>query len=136
MHILICDDDLVLAQSLKQHVKRFCDSNTLEAQLSLCHSAQECLQYLEHAPTPDLFLLDIYLQESGGFDLAQQIRQTCPQAEIAFVTAYAQHMSDAFAFKPLGFVVKPFVYTGVRTRAGTAAKSKSAGAAGNLQTRA
>lgn len=110
MHILICDDDLILAQSLAQHVKRFCDANTLDVQLSLCTSAQECLNALAHTPTPDLFFLDIYLHEKSGFDLAHQIRQTCPQSEIAFVTAYAQHMSDAFAFKPLGYVVKPFVY--------------------------
>lgn len=113
MQIIICDDDLVLAQTLAQHAQQYLQAHALDAPVCVCSAFDTCLPLIPEPDTPVLFFLDICLQEQSGFDLAHQIRLTHPHAEIAFVTAYPQYMPDAFACKPLAFLTKPFCYAQV-----------------------
>lgn len=64
---------------------------------------------LLHAATlqPDLIILDIEMPEQNGLSAAESLKQSCPGAEIIFVTAHANYAIDAYDREALAYLLKP-----------------------------
>ena len=58
-------------------------------------SAEEALDALEGAVDFDLLLTDVVLPGLGGPQLAERVRERCPDVKVLFVTGYARHMTGA-----------------------------------------
>lgn len=56
---------------------------------------------------PDIVFLDIHMPEINGMQVADELLQTCPSAEIIFMTAYDVYAIEAFEFNQLDYVLKP-----------------------------
>lgn len=99
--IIICDDDEVLANKLAENVK-FALKNIKEDYLNYRDKVTDVkvftdsLRIIGYTQVTDIsdaiFFLDIELdQGQNGVDIAEQIRQDNPNAQIIFVTAYDKY---------------------------------------------
>lgn len=106
MDILICEDEPVLASAIGEMLERILPGNGVHRVTVVC-SAWAFEEYLEKNAPPALVLMDIQLGQDNGYTLSAELRQKSLQAEIAYITAFPQHMKDAFPYRPICFVEKP-----------------------------
>ena len=92
--IIICDDEADSRQQVQAAVQKYA-------------SAYDCLHSL---PTTDsiVALLDIYMPDMKGTELAQHIRAQCACAQIVFLTSSSECAVEAFALNAAHYLVKPF----------------------------
>lgn len=56
---------------------------------------------------PDLIILDIEMPEQNGLSAAELLKQSCPGAEVIFVTAHANYAIEAYDREALAYLLKP-----------------------------
>lgn len=56
---------------------------------------------------PDLIIMDIYMPDKMGIDVARQLRDTGNKCRIIFLTASKEHALDAFAVEATQYLLKP-----------------------------
>ncbi len=101
--VLIVEDELVIAENTKFHLKELIDGVEVE----VAGSSQEALTILDEF-TPVLVLLDIRLgKNDSGIDFAEKlIKLNIP---FIFLTAHGDEktVSEAVSKSPIGYMVKP-----------------------------
>jgi len=108
---LIVEDELLVAEDLKERLERFGFQNS-EIALTDEEAIAKYKQF-----SPDLVLMDIKLgRESNGVDVAKKI-QKMAETPVIFVTAYADKptVSRALQANPYGYVLKPFTDSSLYT---------------------
>ncbi|GHB71375.1 transcriptional regulatory protein [Streptomyces cirratus] len=113
MHVLVVDDDMRVARINAAYVAKV-PGFQVSAEV---HSAAEALEFLDSHPV-DLILLDHYLPDENGLDLVRRLRQNGHRTDVIMVTA-ARDLTTVQAAMRLGalqYLVKPFTFTGLRTR--------------------
>lgn len=103
MHILIVEDEPIIAQRLTRFVNQI-----LEDKLTKLHwidTIDDAEQYLSEN-TIDLLLLDLNVYGDNGFDLLKTY--TAASFHTIVVSAYAEQAIHAFEYGVLDFVAKPF----------------------------
>ena len=83
--IVICDDETEDLQKISDLVISCCQKNGVAAETVLFTRGEACLQYLRAHPAR-LVLLDIYLQDISGCEIARILREFDENCAIAFVT--------------------------------------------------
>lgn len=106
IRIWMCDDEKLFSEELHILLQGIFSEKNLECIISVFDNTLAVYDALKQQH-PDLLLLDLILDEDNGFDIAEKIRQYALDTEIAFITNYPEKMSEAFSFKPLGFISKP-----------------------------
>lgn len=107
--IAICDDEPaeldklenMLASYGRQHME--CDFSVerfLSADEMLCRIS-------EKGYTPDLLLLDIYMQGRLGIEAARELRDMGKRCEICFLTSSKEHALEAFGVNAVQYLLKP-----------------------------
>lgn len=114
--ILIADDDPEILSLLV---------DVLEPdgyRLLVAHDAESTLQ-LAQAHDPDLYLLDVAMPGSDGFEIVQQLKAQQPERQfpVVFLTALDQpaQVQQAFALGALDYLTKPFSIAVLRARVHT-----------------
>ncbi|WP_329198953.1 MULTISPECIES: response regulator [unclassified Streptomyces] len=113
MHVLVVDDDMRVARINAAYVAKV-PGFRVSAEV---HSAAAAMEFLESHPV-DLILLDHYLPDENGLDLVRRLRQNGHRTDVIMVTA-ARDLTTVQAAMRLGalqYLVKPFTFTGLRTR--------------------
>ena len=105
MHIVIVEDEPVIAQRLQRQVAEILSCQ--QPKIKWFDDFDDAESYLSEQ-TPDLLLLDLNLHGSDGFDLLKQLSAESFQTII--VSAYAEKAITAFEFGVLDFVAKPFTF--------------------------
>lgn len=104
--IVICDDETEDLQTIKDLVVSCCQRNGLDAETVLFARGEECLQYLRKN-SARLVLLDIYLQDISGCEVARILRGFDGKCAIAFVTSSREYALDGFEVGACHYLVKP-----------------------------
>ena len=102
--ILIVEDDLIVAQSIKTHL------NTLGYQVPAMETSGEAAIQKAKEVQPDLILMDIKLSgKMDGVEAAAEIR-SCFNIPVVYLTAYADEetLGRAKITEPFGYILKPF----------------------------
>lgn len=107
LHIAVCDDDKIAAQSHRQNA---------EDCLRQCKSAGEIVVYTNSSNLLyditedkfffDLILLDIEMPGSSGMELAEKIKPFLPNVKIIFITSHIEYAIDAFELSVFRYVPK------------------------------
>ena len=102
-HILIVDDSSLARRTLRQILQQ-AGYSVEEAKDG--HEALE--KYFLRRP--DVVLLDIVMEDLGGLDVLQKLRQMDPQAEVIVASADIQKSTEAEArsLGAIGYLTKPF----------------------------
>lgn len=108
-HIAICDDEkksieetLELFDNYKETVKDIdCKIETFRTSMDLL-DAMEFQAY-------DVYILDIYIDEINGIELANMIRKKDENGAIVFVTSSEDFYKEAFRLQAVHYLEKPII---------------------------
>ncbi|SEA57716.1 two component transcriptional regulator, LytTR family [Oribacterium sp. KHPX15] len=101
MRIAICDDEKRICDILAEKVAKICP----EAEIITFTSGGELLAADK---LPDILLLDIWMPEMSGMDVAKTLRDRDWRKILIFVTGEESQVFSSFDLHPFHFLVKPF----------------------------
>ena len=102
-HILICDNNTVFTDYLKDEIARlFPDRFTV----SVCSSA-DTLRAEAARQTPDIVLMDILLGEDNGIELVKDVFPRDSGVSVIFISGYAEYCTDVYEAEHVYFLLKP-----------------------------
>ena len=107
LQFLICDDNVPFAESLRRQISECLVQRNMRSEIRIC-AAPEDFAGMVFAQAPDIVFMDLVLDgETDGYALAEQLRRSRTDCEIVFITNYPERMTEAFPFRPIGFISKP-----------------------------
>ncbi|MDP4865789.1 MAG: response regulator transcription factor [Crocinitomicaceae bacterium] len=104
MKVLICEDELIVAE----YIKETCIEQNLEV-IGVAKNRENAILLIANEK-PDIVLLDINMEERfSGIRIAQHIRKISYDVCIIFISAFSdsETLEAAFKTNPDGYLVKP-----------------------------
>ena len=101
MKALIIEDEVVAAKALQKLLK---EVNPSIEVLNILESVEDCGEWLEANPMPDLIFMDIHLADGSSFTVFEQVDINCP---VIFTTAYDEYALKAFEVNSIDYLLKP-----------------------------
>ncbi|MEU8028564.1 response regulator [Streptomyces sp. NPDC049099] len=114
IEVLVVDDDTRVARVNAAYVAKVPGFHVVGE----AHSAAEALRQVETLPRLDLVLMDHYLPDDTGLAVVREMRRRGHETDVIMVTA-ARDVSTVQAAMRQGalqYLVKPFAFTGLRTK--------------------
>ena len=105
INIGICDDEIRIAEYLKERVERCVKKMQVEYEISLYLSGGEVL---EKADKLDILFLDVEMPGMDGMETGRQIKEQNPDCVIIMATGNTERFTEAFKFRAYRYIVKPF----------------------------
>lgn len=101
MKIVICDDNM---QDIKHLEMMLRDTHSVSSYTN----PQEMLVEIEaNNESGDLYLLDIFMEEMNGIDVAKRIQKKDAQAQICFISTSEDFYREAYNLYALQYLIKP-----------------------------
>lgn len=104
MKIAICEDDAVIAESLKIYIKDFLESREIAHTIKTFDTA---LKFYSSTDVFDLVFLDCKLPDSNGMEIAKHLRKTNKKTTIIFTTSYSEYVFESFEVNTFRYLLKP-----------------------------
>ncbi|MCB1539093.1 MAG: ActR/PrrA/RegA family redox response regulator transcription factor [Rhodospirillales bacterium] len=101
-HLLIVDDDMVLADRMGKAMER------RGFRVTVFYAVADALEWVDdHAP--DYALVDLRLADGSGLDITQKIKDTVPDCRVVMMTAYGNIATAVAAVKAgaVDYLTKP-----------------------------
>lgn len=114
MQLILCEDNIVDGEQIAKYLYAAGQSLNVAVSVEVCTQSDDLLEKLKNGRRYDAYILDIYLQEMNGVDLAKKIRLMDALAKIAFVTASREFAVEAFSLRAIHYLVKPLTEDGVQ----------------------
>ncbi|HSE70036.1 MAG TPA: response regulator [Nocardioidaceae bacterium] len=113
IRVLVVDDDFMVAKIHTGFVERTPGFTVV----GVAHTGAEALEQVERL-APDLVLLDVYLPDTTGLDLLQQLRELVPELDVLVISAAreAETVRRALRGGIVHYLIKPFSYEDLRQR--------------------
>lgn len=110
INIVICDDDTRELQNTKNHCLSYAsDHKELDIRIESFSSSAELLKRITDGHCGnDVMLLDIYMPEMTGIELARSLRERKDNCQIVFLTTSMAHAIEAFSLHAAHYLLKPF----------------------------
>ncbi|MEZ5306308.1 MAG: LytTR family DNA-binding domain-containing protein [Pyrinomonadaceae bacterium] len=99
--VLLIDDEPLARELIADMLSEFSGITVIGE----CADGKEAVATIPRLK-PDLVFLDVQMPLMNGFEVLEQIRDSCPP-EIIFVTAYEQYAVKAFDFHAVDYLLKP-----------------------------
>ncbi|OCN05738.1 hypothetical protein A4S06_07645 [Erysipelotrichaceae bacterium MTC7] len=113
IEICLCEDNQRTRDKEIAYLESFEKKHDVMLQVSQFKSGKELLFFLEdHLNSVDIFILDIYLPDMDGIEVAKKIRTMGSTAQIIFVTSSKDHVFEAFDAMPLHYITKDTFHNG------------------------
>ena len=106
MRIVLCDDDTAILESTQALLEQIFRERCINVELATFTSYEQCFQYLLNSDT-DILILDIYLGQQLGTDLALRLRQQGKKFKLIFLTTSNEFASESFAAEASYYLLKP-----------------------------
>ena len=108
LKIAICDDDNIEISRTRRFIEEY--ENKLSKHQFQCYEFTKLQNFFDHISENgcfDILLLDVYMPEMLGTDVARKLRENGDKSEIIFTTTSKDHAIDAFKVDALNYLVKP-----------------------------
>lgn len=110
-NIALCDDEEKELGQIENLLAKYQDAKQdMDMEYDICRflDAETLLQQIrEHAYSPDLILLDIFMSGKNGIEAAEEIRQLGLSVPIIFLTTSKDHALYAYGVDAIQYLVKP-----------------------------
>ncbi|MDF2487244.1 MAG: putative two-component response regulator [Herbinix sp.] len=108
--IVICDDDEIELKKTKELCLDYAAGNKeIDFEIDSISSSSVLLKQIEEEQSSyDILLLDIYMPEMTGVDLARCLRERKDNCQIVFLTTSKAHAVEAFSLHAVHYLVKPY----------------------------
>lgn len=109
LKIAICDDDIFIRKELELIIQNYCEYLQYEYDVSSFCDAETLLKTISTFGNYDIIFLDIRLERMNGIEAGEIIRNVNhdERTKIIFISAIKDYVFDAFAARPLNYILKP-----------------------------
>lgn len=110
MNVVICDDERVYIQSIKEKVEKWAAEKAVDRSIVIRTflSSEDLLEAWESGLTIDMLFLDVQIpHELSGMEIAKQIFEKNEYVPIAFITNYSEYACEGYHVNALRYIVKP-----------------------------
>ncbi len=116
LNFVLCDDNLNIADKLKEMLEIIFFKNSIDAMVSLVTDDPNEIIEFEHNNLVDVLILDINLNNKiSGIDLAKQIREKNKNVYIIFSTGHLEYSLLAYTVKTFDYLPKPITLERLET---------------------
>lgn len=107
--IAICDDNKEELSKTRRECMAFgAKYPTKDIRISTFEDASSVLSYVKLQGSFDIMILDIYMPNITGVELAASLREENDECEIIFLTSSATHAIEAFTLNATHYILKPY----------------------------
>lgn len=106
MRIAIVDDEEAESICLNKMLKHWADINRIDISCDYFLNGDDFLTAVSHT-IYDMVFMDIYMNGKTGIQTAVQMRSTCPECCLIFLTSSQEHMLQAFPCHAFDYLLKP-----------------------------
>ena len=106
--IAICDDETIILDEVLSYIKKYsklCGKSELE--VFPFSSASSLLNSIDNGALFDIFMLDVYIGDEMGTELAREIRRKGIESPIVFLTTSIEHAPESLETGTLRYLIKP-----------------------------
>lgn len=108
IRIALCDDDQKILDETSRCIMRYAqEKDQTNLEIVRFHSASALHFALDGDSFFDIFILDMYIGEEMGTDLAKAIRKRGSESPIIFLTVSIDHAPESFETDTLRYLMKP-----------------------------
>ena len=108
IQIAICDDEKAILDEVSGYIKDYAENKgDLELEVFRFDSARTLISTLEEGKTFDIFVLDVYIGDEMGTELADCIRKNGIESPIIFATTSIEHAPQSYETGTLRYLIKP-----------------------------
>lgn len=108
MKIALCDDHKETLEELRFFLSEI--TITADAEIHTFDKSVDLINRIKQGDSFDLYILDIYIDNNLGTDVAQLIRQRDGKANIIFVTSSPDFALESYEYQALHYLLKPIDY--------------------------
>jgi DNA-binding LytR/AlgR family response regulator len=105
IRIAICEDEEEQQNILKSHLDIIFKESKYDYELFVFCSGEELME--NYPREIDIFLLDIYMGEINGIEVAKNIRKIDQDCEIIFITFFHGHVREGYEVRAYRYLTKP-----------------------------
>ena len=110
MQVVICDDELVYADSIRRSVERWAQETRRLDKIfvKVFSSSEDLLETWSNGMVIDLLFLDIQIPgELSGMEAAKEIHGKDEYIPIVFITNYSEYAFEGYSVNALRYLRKP-----------------------------
>ena len=109
LNIILCDDERIERVLIRKQLDKYMETTHMQPVITESSSAEEFLQKISDIAA-DIVLLDIYMPDMTGIDLARRLREMGQRSQIIFITSGNEYAAEAFEVGTLSYLQKPVLY--------------------------
>ncbi|WP_026508782.1 LytR/AlgR family response regulator transcription factor [Butyrivibrio sp. MC2013] len=107
LRVAVCDDEIVTLKQITHLLQTFARENKrISFDIESFQDSATLLSSIKKKHF-DIYLLDIFIDELSGVEIARQIRADGSKSEIIFLTASEDYYRDAYKLKVSRYIAKP-----------------------------
>ena len=108
LRLAICDDETRILDEVSSYIKKYSKlCGKFELEVLTFNSASSLLNALDNGDLFDIFILDVYIGDEMGTDLAREIRARDIESPIIFLTTSVEHAPQGYETGTLRYLIKP-----------------------------
>lgn len=106
--IALCDDEQTEVAKTKGMLSNYKKAHPeLDFEIAAFENAEQLLLKVQGSYTPDLILMDIYMEGETGIEAARALHEMGNESRIIFLTSSEKHAVEAFRVDAAQYLVKP-----------------------------
>lgn len=105
MRILICDDEPIITEQLKQYLQEYFTLKKYQMPELVIYFDGKSL--LADTGRKDILFLDIEMPGPKGIEIGRTLKETAPNTIIFVITSHMQYLDDAMRFHVYRYLSKP-----------------------------
>lgn len=109
MIIGLCDDDVIDRNFIKFCLDKYSTVNNMEYELYEYENGEDLIADLPNHQF-DVFLLDIYMHNMSGIEVAEAIRERDKEVLIVFITSSKDYAMEGYRVHAVDYLLKPISY--------------------------
>ena len=107
IQIAICDDEKQILDEVSEYIKDYAEKSNHDLKVFMFDSARTLISALEDGKSFDIFVLDVYIGDEMGTELAECIRRKGIESPIIFATTSLEHAPQSYETGTLRYLIKP-----------------------------
>ncbi|MDD4689661.1 MAG: LytTR family DNA-binding domain-containing protein [Eubacteriales bacterium] len=107
MYIAICDDDKDYILHITQQLAKYRIEKLSDIRWASFQTGLSLLSAIEDGEIFDAVVLDIYMNEINGLDVAKKIRDMNKSIDIIFLTSSPLFAVDSYSVDAIDYIIKP-----------------------------